>query len=526
MVLPETQARLAELEAEELALEENLLELDLARDYFKDFVKYMLSAEMLEDWGPHHDVICDYLQQLWLGISDPSHVAAIQFGLLNTPPGWWKTLLCSKLFPAWLLGKMPNIQIVIGSYSATVAKDLSSDVKAFIGTTQYQEVFGAYSMTETTIEVDKNKRSSALWQLEGHRGKVRAVGIKGSLTSFRAHYMVVDDPYEGRMAAERESTRKEVMDWWHSTASKRLEKRKRAVLITHTRWHQDDITATFLKQMAAGKGRKWTPLVIHAVCRDDLPLTIEEQAELWKKGVHRPIVDPLGRLAGQPGWPAGESLDELRVIEEEDDYEYAALYQQEPFTRKGGMFKEEWFVIVDAMPPEDEVVDRIWFWDNAASKKKTSKYTAGVRMSITKRNNFYVERVHHDRLTTHERREAQKKEMQLTAFELGHRDTEMWFEQEPSAAGIDSAQDTVRALVGWPVFYEKPSGSKETRWKPWEAACQAGLVRLVRGDWNDAYIDEHKKVSSTAKYKDQVDASADAYAKLAKHMDDDGEWVL
>ena len=54
--------------------------------------------------------------------------------------------------------------------------------------------------------------------------------------------------------------------------------------------------------------------------------------------------------------------------------------------------------------------------------------------------------------------------------------------------------------------------------EPWEAQLEAGNVHLVRGDWNQAYIDEHC-AAPNGKYKDQIDASAGAFMKLAKNGD-------
>jgi phage terminase large subunit-like protein len=87
-------------------------------------------------------------------------------------------------------------------------------------------------------------------------------------------------------------------------------------------------------------------------------------------------------------------------------------------------------------------------------------------------------------------------------------------EQEPGSSGKDSAADDIRALAGWVVSARPATGEKQVRWRPFAAQWQAGNVRIVRGDWNAAYLDEmHRAERST--YNDQVDASADAFRDLS-----------
>jgi len=69
----------------------------------------------------------------------------------------------------------------------------------------------------------------------------------------------------------------------------------------------------------------------------------------------------------------------------------------------------------------------------------------------------------------------------LDAERYGRHQVDIWVEQEGGSAGQDSAAAVVRLLAGYPVFTEKPSGSKLVRGRPWLAQAQAGNIRLVRG---------------------------------------------
>jgi len=67
-------------------------------------------------------------------------------------------------------------------------------------------------------------------------------------------------------------------------------------------------------------------------------------------------------------------------------------------------------------------------------------------------------------------------------------------------------------LMGYPAFFETVSGSKEDRSDPLESAMQGGLVTLLQGAWNDAFIEEC--LAFPRGHDDQVDAASSAYSKL------------
>jgi predicted phage terminase large subunit-like protein len=65
------------------------------------------------------------------------------------------------------------------------------------------------------------------------------------------------------------------------------------------------------------------------------------------------------------------------------------------------------------------------------------------------------------------------------------------------------------------VRYETSTGSKEVRAMPFAAQCEAGNVKLLRGPWNVAYLDELTSFPFGTN-DDQVDASSGGFNKLAK----------
>ena len=75
----------------------------------------------------------------------------------------------------------------------------------------------------------------------------------------------------------------------------------------------------------------------------------------------------------------------------------------------------------------------------------------------------------------------------------------------------------MRRFKGFNVQLDKVTGSKEVRAEPYAAQVQAGQVSLVAGAWNRAFLEEHEQFPF-GKYKDQVDATAGAFNKLASQI--------
>jgi predicted phage terminase large subunit-like protein len=87
-------------------------------------------------------------------------------------------------------------------------------------------------------------------------------------------------------------------------------------------------------------------------------------------------------------------------------------------------------------------------------------------------------------------------------------------EQEPGSGGLESAQATARNLVGRHVEIVRPTGDKEDRADPFSVAVENGQVDILNSHWTYELIEE-LKYFPRSKYKDQVDASAQAFNKLS-----------
>ena len=90
----------------------------------------------------------------------------------------------------------------------------------------------------------------------------------------------------------------------------------------------------------------------------------------------------------------------------------------------------------------------------------------------------------------------------------------IWIEQEPGSGGKESAEATIRNLVGFRAYADRVTGDKVLRAEPFAAQAEAGNVQVVRADWTPGYLAELTAFPQGT-YADQVDGSSGAVSKLA-----------
>ena len=344
------------------------------------------------------------------------------------------------------------------------------------------------------IQVDSSSRAADRWDILGHEGGMRTAGVGGPITGKGADLLIVDDPIKNSAQAASETYRNNAWDWWQSTAYTRLEPDAAAIII-QTRWHEDDLSGRILRESK----EPWRILNLPAL------------AEAGTDGA-----DALGRLEGEPLWPERWSKAALENIRDNMlPHWWQALYQQRPSAREGGMFKRDWFEIVDRAPSDLTSLVRAW---DLGGTENDGDYTAGVLLG-TKGEDIWIPDVVRGQWESGRRDDN----MGLTAMEddrqWGGR-VKIWFPQDPAQAGKHQARIIASQLAGYPVRHETCKGDKVTRADPFASRCwaiaRAGRkVKLVRGPWNRAFIDELTGFPNGVN-DDQVDAVSFAFVKAAR----------
>jgi predicted phage terminase large subunit-like protein len=182
-----------------------------------------------------------------------------------------------------------------------------------------------------------------------------------------------------------------------------------------------------------------------------------------------------------------------------------------------GVLKREWFEIVDSIPAELSLVR---YWDTAYQKKTTSDFTVGVKYGMSHNGIGYILHVARTKGTPHE-----VETFIANVAAQDSRSIRIILQQEPgsgSALWIDSMRRGV--LLGYLVDPDPVKGSKFERSQPFRAAAEAGTIKLLRGPWNDDFLDECEQFSPDEReyeHDDQVDAACGAFNLVTKPQPDE-----
>jgi predicted phage terminase large subunit-like protein len=172
-----------------------------------------------------------------------------------------------------------------------------------------------------------------------------------------------------------------------------------------------------------------------------------------------------------------------------------------------GVIKRERFEVVDILPSKLSIVR---YWDTAYQKRSTSDYTVGVKYGIDRDGIAYIIHVARAKASPHEVESL----IANTASKDG-RSICIVLQQEPgsgSALWIDSMHRG--ALRGYPVYRDQVKGSKFERSQPFRSAAEARHIKLLRGAWNDDFLEECEQFSPDEReyaHDDQVDAACGAF---------------
>lgn len=269
---------------------------ELARRHFRDFIAYT-KPDYQFNW--HHLSICDKLEAFGRG-----EIAKL---MIFVPPQHGKSQLCTRHFPAYLLGIRPETKIAVCSYSATLAQSFNRDIQRIIDDIPYHEIFPKTILSESNVTTSAHGnylRNADIFETIGFRGFVKTVGVGGSLTGTPVDIGIIDDPYKDREEAMSIRIRDKIWSWFTDVYRTRLHNGSQELLIM-TRWDEDDLAGRLLKIE-----HDWHVVVFQAIKDRDI------------------VGDP--REIGEPLWPERHSLERLTSVRDRSPFTFSSLYQQEP----------------------------------------------------------------------------------------------------------------------------------------------------------------------------------------------------
>lgn len=335
----------------------------LARANLLDFTTYTKTDAVGYDIGWHHRVLCDYATRFARG--------EIKRLMVFMPPQHGKSEIVSRRLPAFLLGMNPDAEIIQCSATDDWAVELNKAAKSVVRSEEYQRLF-----PNTALPVAGRGQSSRqdFWQVSGRRGCMYSTGVGGTIVGRSMQFGIVDDPFAKREDADSPKQREKVWNWFWNDFMTRGSK-DCGVLITHTRWHRDDLAGRLLAQMQSGEGEQWTVLSFPAI-----------------RGIEPNILDP--RKQGEPLWPYRRTLQQLELIRDTDRRSFESLYQQNPIPDGGtewpGSFFDGGDVWFDDWP-NDTLVRTVGIDPSKGSKAKAGDYSAIIKCAVGQDMCLYVE---------------------------------------------------------------------------------------------------------------------------------------
>ena len=295
----------------------NYLTLHTERRSKLDFLTFvrMMAPKLVSDWkmGRHIEVISEKLRQLEAG--------EIKRLMVFLPPRSSKSVICSKLFPAWYIGRNPEHEILTVSHSDQLSSDFGRSVRDLVNTEEFQKIF-------TGVSLRSDVRAAGKWKTT-QGGTYYAAGVRSQIAGRGAHIAILDDVMSEEDSFS-EAGRRYVKEWYPAGLRTRIMPNG-AILIINTRYHYDDLCGWLLKQQEDMSEYTIIPWEVIKI-----PAWLDEQAgELLKLPV------------GSSYFPEWKPTSILKIDEEEikasnGSRYWESLYMQNPTPEEGGMIKKDW----------------------------------------------------------------------------------------------------------------------------------------------------------------------------------------
>lgn len=333
-------------------------QIEKARKDFTEFVRY---TKPDYQWNWHHTYLSNKLQKFATG--------EIKRLMVFMPPQHGKSELVSRRLPAYLLGIDPSLKIVAASYSDTLASSFNRDVQRIIDDYLYNDLFPETILPKSSVSNIKPKsgnylRNTDIFETIDYNGYYNSVGVGGSLTGKTADIAIIDDPIKDVAEAYSPVYRNRIWDWYINVLETRLHNDSK-VLITLTRWHEDDLVGRII----AGGNVDNYEIVSFPGLKED----------------NKNPDDP--REIGEALWPERHSQDKLEKVKDKSKRTFVSLYQQRPAPEEGDIIKKYWFKeFYPSDLPSDVIKD---FYSDTAYGKESSDNSATMVYSIHE-DNLYI----------------------------------------------------------------------------------------------------------------------------------------
>lgn len=458
-----------------------------ASEHLINFIKYTKDGYIVK-W--YHENVCSELEKFLFTPGDNRLMVFM-------PPQHGKSEIVSRRMPAFAFGKNPDLQIVNCSYAFKLASKMNRDVQRIMAGPRYNEIFPGVGIRSMGIRNYTGKsviRRQDEFEIIGHEGRYMSVGIMGGLTGTPVDILIIDDPVKDPLQAFSKLMRDRLWDWFEAVADTRLHNSSK-ILLTMTRWHEDDLAGRLIKKMKEEGGEKWRIIRFPALRESyDDPNDI--------------------RVIGEALWEEKHSKEKLDRISNTSKRLFISLYQQRPAAEEGVIFKKEWFKTFTRFQLDEMEVhfkaQAIWHYvtDTAYEDKERDDPSAFLAYTFFNHNLYILEvsRVFYEM--------PQLIKFSIEFARRNNYSSVSTFKVEPKASGkslVQMLKSTTNLNVSEGVV---PAKDKVARANVCVPFVESGRVYLLEGaSWVQMFIDE-VCLFPNAPHDDIVDCFTMAVSKV------------
>lgn len=434
------------------------LKKSFARNEMRWFAKYVYKKF---DCQWFHKQVCVALNKFYSG--------EIKKLAIFMPPQCGKSELASRLFPAYALGRNPDLKIALAAYQHDLAAGFNRSIQRYIQSDEYKELFNI------SIGGEGYQKNNNEFEITDHTGRFTAVGVGSALTGKPVDIGIIDDPIKDRKEAESKRYRDRVWEWYTDVFKTRLHNDSRQ-LICLTRWNEDDLIGRIFKK----EREEWTVIIFPGLKEDD----------------SNPD-DP--RKIGEALWKERHSRESYLADKRDSERKFASLIQQRPAPAEGTLFLEKWFRTYTSVPVFEKIFQS---WDCSFKDEKDSDYVAGTIWGAVK-SQLYLIGLYHGKWDF-----VKTVQMILRATKSYPNTTSILIEDKANGPAIISTlKQKVPGII--PI---NPDGGKYSRAYAATDYFEAGNILFPSKDISD-WIDVVKnelKIFNNGKHDDIVDSISQA----------------
>jgi len=407
-------------------------------------------------WSEHMSIMCNEIERVYKLVFERRHKEHDL--IINIPPGTSKTTICSIMSTCWAFANMPSIRILITSFSDDAVISIADKVKLILNSDKYKNLFG-------WVEIRKDVNNKHNLKTTKN-GEFYASSVNGTITSKHFDILGVDDPINPKDIDSRSAITNITTKFFARTLpTRKVDKAVTPLILIMQRLGIQDPTAYLIEKRGED--------IRHVV----LPATNEYavKPEIYKDIYVNGLLDPI-RLSQKI---LSDAKRDLGLTE------YAGQFGQSPVPFGGNIIKDGWITIIektDYFLKKSLVFN--YFLDTAYTKDTKNDPTGMLTATI-----IDGDLIVYDYWAKHLELFDCVNEIENTYNEKGDIRSKVIIENK--ASGISINTELKRKFKNkMNIFLYNVKGKKEDRLRSYEGYFQSGKVKLVKGDWNEAFIAE------------------------------------